>query len=109
MVAKANYIDPFTHTSANNALISSLYMNQLGLLTFSGRHQKVNLLLPLIRPHLNDGLSQLQVCLVHLFCGPHLDAQVLPGEGKEGFRSVIILVALPSDHMYVLCGGITYL
>ena len=57
---------------------------KLGLLTSSSRHQELNLLLGGEGPHLEDGLAQLHVRLVHLLRRPHLDAQVLPDQGEEG-------------------------
>jgi hypothetical protein len=57
-------------------------------LTFSWWHEQINLFLALVGPNFDDGLPQLKVSLVHFFGRTHLNAQVLPDQGKEGSGKV---------------------
>ena len=61
---------------------------KMGMGTFSRGNEQVDLLLALVRPHLDDGRPELEVGLVHLLRRPHLDVEVLPDEREERSREV---------------------
>ncbi len=58
------------------------------MLTSRRRNQELDLLLGRERPHLDHGLPELDVGLVHFLGRPHLDAQVLPDQGEQRRREV---------------------
>ena len=73
---------------SGNGPLSRVSFHLKSLPTFSWRDKKVNLFLSLVGPDLDDGGPELEVGLVHLLGGAHLDAEVLPDQREEGRREV---------------------